>query len=430
MKNFIKLFALLFSNLILSQTQESSFSKGLKDGWNETLKEAKNIDIYKAGSPDQQKCTISPAYTPNDNKKHEKEYGRGYRCGVEQATKIIPILQQRLQNKTFGSDIKINTNNENIDYSNSDKNTDKFNKYSDEFSNYMNNINKNYSNDLQSKLIDYGEPVTYYNQNDSFQQTQNYNYNRNYTSKELELIKFKNTETFVLNSGFRFMKISEKITNKTNSELKKETARNIKYIKKFKNYDIDSLKNGWYEAFSSFNYDFSKKEKGKIVVKRFVLINNGKIEYYIGDLNLIYKINYQNKIDYNEEKSTYFLSFLYPDSKTSDLGTYEITILNNQPLSIIPEYKYPKCFTVYSNANFTNRIVFRIFDSEKKHEDTRFITNYNSTIKPNCDTKYGVYTFYLPDGNYKFYAFTENYQEFWSNDFLIKNNCHLLNLTK
>ena len=58
MKNFIKLFALLFCNLILSQTQESSFSKGLKDGWNETLKEAKNIDIYKAGSPDQQKCTV------------------------------------------------------------------------------------------------------------------------------------------------------------------------------------------------------------------------------------------------------------------------------------------------------------------------------------------------------------------------------------
>jgi hypothetical protein len=97
MKNYL-LLILLLSQVMFSQVTSSSFDKGLIDGWNETIKEANNIDIFKAGSPDSNKCSMIPNYAPNDNKKESKEYSRGYRCGVEQATKIIPILQRQMQN--------------------------------------------------------------------------------------------------------------------------------------------------------------------------------------------------------------------------------------------------------------------------------------------------------------------------------------------
>lgn len=97
MKNYL-LLILLLSQVMFSQVTSSSFDKGLIDGWNETIKEANNIDIFKAGSPDSNKCSMMPNYAPNDNKKESKEYSRGYRCGVEQATKIIPILQRQMQN--------------------------------------------------------------------------------------------------------------------------------------------------------------------------------------------------------------------------------------------------------------------------------------------------------------------------------------------
>jgi hypothetical protein len=97
MKNY-SLLILLLSQVVFSQVSISSFDKGLMDGWNETLREANNIDIFKAGSPDSNKCSMIPNYAPNDNKKETKEYSRGYRCGVEQAGKKISILQRQMQN--------------------------------------------------------------------------------------------------------------------------------------------------------------------------------------------------------------------------------------------------------------------------------------------------------------------------------------------
>ncbi|WP_421497981.1 hypothetical protein [Flavobacterium columnare] len=107
-------FMIFFVN---AQSQTNSFSAGLSEGWKQTINEAKNIDIYEAGSPNPSLCSPTQGYSPNDNTAHEKEYSRGYRCGVEQAVKIIPILQKKLQkkieNKNYlkGLDVDLNTIN-------------------------------------------------------------------------------------------------------------------------------------------------------------------------------------------------------------------------------------------------------------------------------------------------------------------------------
>ncbi len=98
MKKIILFISILYYNFSFSQNSQDSFSKGLSDGWRETLQEAKNIDILSAGSPDSWKCQSNSVYVPNDKEIFKKEYSRGYRCGVEQATKIIPTLEGNTQN--------------------------------------------------------------------------------------------------------------------------------------------------------------------------------------------------------------------------------------------------------------------------------------------------------------------------------------------
>lgn len=424
MKNKIKLLAVLFCNLLFSQTQETSFSKGLEDGWNETLKEAKNIDIYSAGGPNHLKCSIYPGYAPNDKTEHQKEYSRGYRCGVEQATKIIPVLQQKLQNKTFGSDKKINTNNENIDYSNSDKNTDKFKNYSEEFSNYINNLNNGYTN---NKLIDYGKPINLYPQNNNNQP----NYNINYTEEQLKYLKYKNNETHVINSCNPYVKLSERIIKNKNQEIKKKSKENLKELKNKIQYNIDSLKNGWYEAFVSFDYNFDKKTTEKTTFKRKVLVNNGKIEYYIGNMDLVYKINYFFRFysGDNYSPSKYNLSFINPDSTYGKVETYEISFLSNEPLNELPSFKLPKSFIVYSNTNLTSEIFFNIYDKDKNFVMSSFFYPKKTYTEPSCNLNEGVGKLFLPEGEYIYYAITTDYQNFWNGSIVIKNTCQKLNLT-
>jgi len=79
--------SILSSTLLFSQVTEDEFSKGLREGWNETLKSS-GYDVLSNGGPKWNEC---------ESTFDSKGYKGGYRCGVQQASKLIPKLEQQVQ---------------------------------------------------------------------------------------------------------------------------------------------------------------------------------------------------------------------------------------------------------------------------------------------------------------------------------------------
>lgn len=118
MRTILTFLTLIFLQGAFGQN-ENHFNKGFYAGYNETLADAK-LSAYK-GYADPTKCQQTTVYNKSiDENVDEKLYGDGYRWGVQQASKHIPVIEKQIK-KEFANkqqQTNVQTNNVNTDSQN------------------------------------------------------------------------------------------------------------------------------------------------------------------------------------------------------------------------------------------------------------------------------------------------------------------------
>ena len=92
MRITLTILTFILVQVIYGQT-ENHFNKGFYTGYGETLDEA-GYGAYKSYA-DPRKCQQTKIYNSSIEKNvDEKLYADGYRCGVQQASKDIPLIEK------------------------------------------------------------------------------------------------------------------------------------------------------------------------------------------------------------------------------------------------------------------------------------------------------------------------------------------------
>lgn len=359
MKNYL-LLILLLSQVMFSQVTSSSFDKGLIDGWNETIKEANNIDVFKAGSPDSNKCSMIPNYAPNDNKKESKEYSRGYRCGVEQATKIIPILQNQMQtklkNQMSNSEFYVVENNKftSLEEEMSELNrkmlqeSEKYNNLPDsQRSAQLSKLNADYTNienKLRQKYSGYQQNLeqSNYNNNQNQVQSANNNLMSLYENQKQAQINFNNSmiqqSNSLMSNAFNDLQIQAAKANQLEIERRQLVANNfinsnnltlnevIKYYNQINSNNFNITLNGGYSGFliRSKSYSFLNNEKATAVTPCLVNVESDKVKniYLYGNIEMDFLTLYKNndyklkngKVDFDSNTAIVILEPYYTNN--------------------------------------------------------------------------------------------------------------------
>lgn len=246
--------SILFFYLCSVYSQNNnSFTTGLNKGWNDTLLEEKNIDLTTAGYPEANKCNSIPNYSINEKNVNEKEYSRGYRCGVEQAVKIIPILQQKSKEKAIKeAELKSIAYNKQIEDAkkNNFSGLENYKESKNEVNSYS---NYNVNNDM----------MNYYNQQQQMQQQYNNNIQNQINSMSVGL--------------------SNQLQAMAIQNLQKELTRRQNVANNFINLHSNSLK-GLIEQYQSipkenFNIVLNGKYSASLIENNsYSFVNNNKIK--------------------------------------------------------------------------------------------------------------------------------------------------------
>ena len=215
-----------------------------------------------------------------------------------------------------------------------------------------------------------------------------------------------------------------KIQGKEFDRKVKETKINNKLIDNIVGYSIIELPNGWYEMFINNNVKYQEKNESTIE-KKYIYIENKNIKYFIGKRNCIFEVASSTML----ASSKYGIKLRYPDNEISEQFIINFKIINNSPLSEDPTYFYPSTLTIYTSSPYNGRdILFSLRDSDEKSTSILFLKKFWNYSSPDCSTINNVIKFYLPKGNYKYYAYSESGQEFWNGELDVETSCKILNL--
>lgn len=253
----------------------------------------------------------------------------------------------------------------------------------------------------------------------SYLSNSNGNIRKSYSKTE-PLTGYGKQEYWIYNKVGKLVKKGLKKDDKFKRKLISNTKKYRKIVRRNTEIEIQNLADGWYQTmvFSNVKY---KKGYEEIILKRQVLIKNGKVVKYIGNNHLAYDV-------YNFDKSgkSYRLKLIFPDNS---IGT-EYLILSfydKEKLTYEPYYEYPSILFFYvTETNNGGKISVTLEDKNNVYWGG-YIENYWNEL-PDCQTSQNVVKFYVPKGKYKFFA--ENNKSLWTNSNLsVKNNCQGQRLT-
>lgn len=235
-----------------------------------------------------------------------------------------------------------------------------------------------------------------------------------YENKEKlnEIRSYQNSREWVNNATYKYLKRFKKYDDKQDKEWKKNTKRNRRKTRGVNRLKIENLKSGWYEAYSVVN---------NYMVKRKILIENGRITKYINGMNLI-----GNVIQVNEISKNYEIDVQFGDINLSS----KIFIIDNKNIKDDPKYFEPVKVIFYTDASNVRGEIFISLYKDKKHYRAGILKNYWASDSPSCvSEKYVTYTF-LPPGKYEYIAFSDD--SFWKSDVILEqdSSCKIINLTK
>lgn len=197
-----------------------------------------------------------------------------------------------------------------------------------------------------------------------------------------------------------------------NKDLLRSTKKNKKYIGNKKELDIQHFSDGWYYAIVHTSVKMYN-EYEEVIFKREVLIQNGKVVKYIGLNHLVYDI-----YDFDKTSSYYKFKLIYPDNTlTKEYGI--MSFYEMEPLNFTPYYEYPSVVFFYVTESNNGGQISIVLESDEIAYYGGYLKNYWNEI-PDCETTESVVKFYLPKGNYKFFA--ENKKNLWTNNSLSVNS--------
>ncbi len=238
-------------------------------------------------------------------------------------------------------------------------------------------------------------------------------------------LKLEDKKRWVADMTYPFIAKSNKIIKREFKQKMDETKVNRKLLSNAKsNYQVNELVDGWYEIFIEFPYLYEKVNY-QTLRKTFVYVKEGKITFYIDKFNSLHKvISFERSFN-----NQYKFKFQYPDLYESKLLDVKIFIINSKPLNKEPNYSVPSILTVYSKAEISSKLIcFTVLNEKLELNQTRFLEKNDMNDIPSCKSGQGVYKFYIPKGNYEYYAFSENGLEFWKNSIIIDDSCEILNI--
>lgn len=231
--------------------------------------------------------------------------------------------------------------------------------------------------------------------------------------KKTEPIKNYGKQNYWVNQKvYKHIKNAQKKDKKFKKSLRKQTKKNRKEIKNKKELNIQNFSNGWYYATVYSSVEINN-EYEEIIFKREVLLENGKVVKYIGSNHLVYDI-----YDFDKVSSNYKFKLIFPDNTISE--QYGVmSFYDTKPLNYTPYYEYPNVVFFYVTESNNGGQISITLESDHTVYYGGFLKSYWNEI-PDCQTKESIVKFYLPRGNYKFFA--ENKKSLWSNNALIVNN--------
>jgi len=248
--------------------------------------------------------------------------------------------------------------------------------------------------------------------------------NRNRTTstyRKTEPIKSYGNQNYMVNQKlYKLVKNAQKKDKKFKKSLRSLTKKNRKEIKGKKELDIRNFSDGWYNTtvYSSIEIN---NEYQEVLFKREVLLENGKVVKYIGSNHLVYDI-----YDFGKVSDNYKFKLIFPDNTITEQYMV-MSFYDKNPLTYVPYYEYPNVVFFYvTDSNNGGQISITLENNNTVYYGG-FLKNYWNEI-PDCQTTESVVKFYLPNGNYKFFA--ENRKSFWTNNSLTVNKeCQGIRLT-
>lgn len=242
------------------------------------------------------------------------------------------------------------------------------------------------------------------------------NYNTSYKTVKISKSKFQ--RKWIKKRLNKLAKSSLRKDKNYSLKLKSYSKRQERKLRRSKNVRLYQLTDGWYDVNFATTVDIRKKSKN-IFIKRQILIENGEAKKYIGAENMIFDIH-----EFFLDRNNYKMKIVYPDSEVSKVYG-DIFLYETKPLKRKPNYELPSIVYFYtSNDNQGGPISVTIESNTKSYWGGYMDKYWNTT--PNCSTTEDIIKFYLPTGDYSYYA--ENNNGLWKDDIAIYNDCVGINL--
>lgn len=198
-----------------------------------------------------------------------------------------------------------------------------------------------------------------------------------------------------------------------NLKVRSFSHRQERLAKRNKNIRLYQLSDGWYDVNFATSVDIRNKIKN-VLIKRQILIKNGKAIKYLGAENMIFDIG---EIFLGE--NNYKMKIVYPDKEVSKVYG-DILLYSTKPLKRAPDYVYPKVVYFYTSGNNNGGPISVTLESSTRTYWGGNMDKYWNT-EPDCSTEQDILKFYLPNGKYSYHA--ENNNGLWKSDFIIDRDC-------
>ena len=240
------------------------------------------------------------------------------------------------------------------------------------------------------------------------------------TYRKTEKIKnYGSQKQWIKNKLYLYAKKSLKKDKSYNKSLRSETKKQRRVAKKNKTLTVKNRSDGWYNINFARTVEINKKTEN-LLLERQILIENGKITKYIGSENMVYDV-----YDFRKNGSGYDVKIIFPDNTVSKVY-FKVFLYQEEPLKNTPEFDYPSVVFFYVTESNNGGEISLVLESKNKVYWGGFMDEYWNEF-PDCQTTKNVIKFYLPKGNYTFYA--ENNKSLWSNSLMVDKYCQGMRLT-
>lgn len=236
----------------------------------------------------------------------------------------------------------------------------------------------------------------------------------NLSSEEKEKIQAYNTYKNKKNNANRVYNVNSKyFSKKMSKDFKTRNSDSKKYIKDTrdkKKYNINNLSNGWYSVYLE-----SYTNSGvRLLQKRIIEVFNGRVIRYLGKYNMSFDV-----MSLKNKGSGIFEIELKIPYDSSDNPKFNIFSVSDKQV-ISPKIEEPVKIMFYTSLNNQDKIDVFV-KGNNIHEWDEFSGTNGTSI--NCSQKHGVYSLFLPPGEYEYTAVSS--LSVWKNQFSLheSNGC-------